>query len=95
MTKQDHWHSSLTQIFWAAKALIEGRRISHKTEIRKAKRWRLVAICWKLQHEYDWSNRIVYRGPEAIAYYRLTPGTDPAKLKYPPSARHPLEGGAA
>ena len=95
MTKQDRWYSSPTQVFWAAKALIDGREISHKTEIREIRGWRLAAICERLRREFGWPIDTVYRGPDAIAYYRLRPGTDPQKLRYPPSARHLLDGGSA
>ena len=95
MTKQDRWYSSPTQVFWTCKALIDGREISHKTEIREVKGWRLAAICERLRREFSWPIDTVYRGADAIAYYRLRPGTDPAKLHYPPSAAHLLEGRAA
>lgn len=95
MTKHSSWYSSPTQVYWTCKALIEGREISHKTEIREVKGWRLAAIVWKLQHEFGWPIESNPRGPEAVAYYRLAPGTDPAKLRYPPSAAHLAEGGIA
>ena len=95
MTKQDRWYSSPTQVFWTCKALIDGREISHKTEIREVKGWRLAAITERLRKEFGWPIDTVYRGADAIAYYRLRPGTDPAKLHYPPSAAHLLDGGAA
>ena len=41
MTKQDRWFSSPTQVFWCCKALIEGRVVSTKTEIREVNGWRL------------------------------------------------------
>ena len=95
MTKQDRWYSSPTQVYWTCKALIEGREITHKTEIREVKGWRLAAICERLRREFGWPIDTVLRGPESVAHYRLRPGTDPAKLRYPPSAKHLLEGGAA
>jgi len=95
MSKQARWYSSPTQVFWTCKALIEGREISHKTEIREVKGWRLAAITERLRKEFGWPIDTVYRGPEALAYYRLRAGTDPATLRYPPSAAHLAEGGAA
>lgn len=89
------WFSSPTQVFWCCKALTDGREISHLTEISEAKGWRLAAIVWKLQHEFGWPIDTAYRGPDAIAHYRLRPGTDPAALRFPPSAAHLVEGGAA
>ena len=35
MTKQDRWFSGETQVYWTCKALIDGRVISHRTEIRE------------------------------------------------------------
>lgn len=94
MTKRERWYSNPTQVYWSCKALIDGREISHKTEIREVKGWRLAAICERLRREFGWPIDTVYRGPDAIAYYRLRPGTDPAQLRYPPSAAHLLGGGA-
>ena len=94
MSKYDRWYSSPTQTFWACKALIEGRTLTHKTEIREMNGWRLAAITEKLRKQYGWPVLTEYRGPEAIAHYRLAPGTDPEKLRYPPSAKHLGDGGA-
>lgn len=93
MTEQDRWFSSPTQVYWACKALIDGRTISHKTEIREVKGWRLGAIIHLLRSRYDWPIEVDYRGSECVAHYRLRPGTDAADLAYPPSAKG-LEGGA-
>ncbi|SDY53817.1 hypothetical protein [Citreimonas salinaria] len=87
MTKTDRWFSSPTQVYWCCKALIEGRSISHKTEIREVRGWRLAAICERLRKQYHWPILTEYRGPENTAYYRLAPGTDLTKLRYPASAR--------
>lgn len=94
MTKQDRWFSNPTQTCWTCKVLIGGREVSHKTEIREVKGWRLAAIWERLRRKYNWPIDTVYRGPENIAYYRLRPGTDPASLRFPPSAAHLLNGGA-
>ncbi|WP_306132236.1 hypothetical protein [Roseivivax marinus] len=87
MTTQDRWFSSPTQVFWAAKALIEGRTISHKTEIREVRGWRLAAICERLRKQYGWPILTEYRGPQNTAYYHLAPGTDLTKLRFPAFAR--------
>ncbi|MGM0584945.1 MAG: hypothetical protein ACQEUZ_09880 [Pseudomonadota bacterium] len=88
------WYSSTTQIYWTCKALLEGRAISHKTEIREVKGWRLGAIVHKLKDRYDWPILTEYRGRENVAYYRLRPGFERAKLKFPPSAKALAEEGA-
>ena len=95
MTKQDRWYSSPTQVYWTCKALVDGREISHKTEIREVKGWRLAAITERLRKEFGWPIDTAYRGTDAIAYYRLRPVTDPATLRYPPSAAHLMDGGEA
>jgi hypothetical protein len=90
------WFSNQTQVFWTCKALLCGRTISHKTEIREAKGWRLGAIVWNLKENYDWPILVEYRGPENIAYYWLAPGTDRTRLKFPRSAKAlASEGGEA
>ena len=81
------WYSGATQVFWTCKALIEGRTISHKTEIREMKGWRLGAIIHRLRSEFGWPIEVEYRGPENVAYYRLKPGTGRESLRFPPSAR--------
>lgn len=86
MTYQDRWFSNPTQVFWCCKALIDGRTISHKTEIREVNGWRLGAIIHMLRTKYLWPIDAEYRGPENVAYYRLRPGTDLATLEFPPSA---------
>ncbi len=87
MTKDDRWYSNPTQRHWVCKNLIEGRTLSTKTEIREVNGWRLAAITETLRRQYGWPIETELRGPENIAYYRLKPGTDPAKLRYPPSAK--------
>lgn len=95
MSKQERWFSNPTQIYWACKALAEGRTLTHKTEIREVNGWRLAAITEKLRNKYGWPILAEYRGPDAIAHYRLAPGTDTASLRYPPSAQPLVEGGDA
>ena len=94
MTKSDRWFSNPTQVYWTCKGLIEGRTLTHKTEIREVKGWRLAAITERLRSEFGWPIVADSRGPECIAHYRLAPGTDPASLRYPASAKHLLDGGA-
>lgn len=92
MTNSDRWFSTPTQVFWTCKALLEGREITHKTEIREVKGWRLAAIIERLRKHYHWPIETVYRGPENLAHYRLKPGTDAAKLQFPPSAKALSQG---
>ena len=93
MTKQDRWFSGETQVYWTCKALIDGRTISHTTEIREVKGWRLGAIIHVLTPRYHWPILADYRGSENVAHYRLAPGTDTARLTYPPSAKRLAQGG--
>ena len=95
MSKRDRWYSSPTQIFWACKALTEGRILSIKTKIREVKGWRLAAVVEKLRKQYGWPILTEYRGPENIAHYRLAPGTDISRLRYPASAQSLAGGGSA
>jgi hypothetical protein len=91
----NHFHSSNTQFYWAVKALMDGRTLSHKTEIREVNGWRLAAIVCELRQKYHWPILAEYRGPENIAHYRLNPSCNPAGLKFPRSARalKPESGG--
>ena len=86
MTKQERWFSGETQVYWCCKALTEGRTISHKTEIREVRGWRLGAIIHLLRSRYHWPIEAEYRGAENVAYYRLRPGTEVSLLTFPPSA---------
>ena len=91
----ERFYSNPTQVFWCCKALLDGRTISHKTEIREVNGWRLGAIIHALRKKYDWPIHAEYRGPENVAFYRLSPGTDRTTLKFPRSAKAPAtEGGA-
>jgi len=81
------WYSGETQVFWTCKALLDGRTISHRTEIREVRGWRLGAIVHRLRRDYAWPIEVEYRGPENVAHYKLRPGTDRAKLRFPRSAR--------
>lgn len=95
MTTQDKWFSSPTQVYWCCKALISGRVISHKTEIREVKGWRLGAIIHLLKSKYHWPILVEYKGAECVAHYRLAPGTAIASLHFPPSAASLAEDDAA
>ena len=81
------WYSGETQVFWTCKALLEGRTISHKTEIREVRGWRLGAIVFRLRRDYGWPIDVEYRGPENVAHYKLRPGTDRTSLRFPRSAQ--------
>lgn len=94
MTQSTCWYSSPTQINWSCKVLTEGRTVTHKTEIREAKGWRLVAVMERVRKRYGWPILIEYRGPENVAHYRLQPGADIAQLRYPPCAARLAQGGA-
>lgn len=94
MAKHDRWYSSPTQIFWTCKALMEGRTLSTKTEIREVEGWRLAAVTHKLRKEYGWPILVEYRGADNIAHYRLAPGTDVSRLKLPRSAKALAGSGA-
>ena len=93
MTQQDRWFSNPTQVYWTCKALITGRKISHKTEIREVKGWRLGAIIHLLKSKYEWPIDVEYKGSEYVAHYSLRPGTDIKSLNYPESAKMLAEGG--
>lgn len=95
MKKSEGWYSNPTQIYWACKALIEGRTLTHRTEIREVRGWRLAAIVEKLRNRYGWPIVAQYRGPENIAYYRLSPDADISRLRFPPSAASLANGGAS
>ena len=87
-----HWHSNETQVYWCCKALMDGRIISHRTEIREVNGWRLGAIVHNLKKRYNWPIVAEYRGPENVAYYFLPPGTDRTRLRFPPSAKTLAQG---
>ena len=87
MKQSDKWFSNPTQVYWTCKALIDGRTINHRTEIREVHGWRLGAIVHRLRHEFGWPILTEYWGKQTIAYYRLKPGTDLTKLRLPRSAK--------
>lgn len=80
------WYSNKTQVFWTCKALLQGRAISHKTEIREVNGWRLGAIIHRLRHEFGWPIETEYRGPQNVAFYSLKEGTKQNNLRFPKSA---------
>ena len=90
---QDEFYSKSTQVFWTCKALLEGRTISHRTEIREVHGWRLGAIIHRLKHHYGWPVQTEYRGPQNVAHYFLNAGIDRTRLRYPRSARALGAGG--
>jgi len=93
MPKRD-WYSKKSQVFWTCKAFIEGRTITHRTEIREVKGWRLGAIVHKLKKDYEWPICVEYRGSENIAHYWLSKDCDWRTLKFPQSAAHLLDDAA-
>ena len=93
MSKEDRWYSNPSQRFWTCKALIEGRVISTRSEIREVKGWRLAAIVETLRSKYHWLIVSELRGSQNVAHYYLPPGVDPATLIYPPSAQSLVKGG--
>ncbi|WP_322867338.1 hypothetical protein U5922_014815 [Aquicoccus sp. G2-2] len=92
---QENFYSSESQVFWTCKALLDGRTISHKTEIREVSGWRLGAIIHRLRHHYSWPIQAEYRGPQNVAYYTLKAGIDRAALRFPRSARALGDDGGA
>ena len=92
----NQWYSGNTQVFWTCKALLDGRTISHKTEIREVRGWRLGAIIHRLKTDYHWPILVEYRGPENVAHYWLSKDAEIAALRFPASAKALGEmGGAA
>jgi hypothetical protein len=87
MAQKDRRFARATQVFWAFKALIEGRAISTKSKIREAEDRHLAAIVELLKSKYYLPIVAEYREPANTAYYRQPAGTDPAAPIYPPSAK--------
>ena len=85
--KNERFYSNPTQVYWTCKKFLDGHAISHKTEIREVRGWRLGAIVHNLKRNYGWPIEVEYRGPENVAYYWLRPGTDTTQLKFPRSAK--------
>ncbi|SPH19494.1 hypothetical protein ASD8599_00219 [Ascidiaceihabitans donghaensis] len=83
----DQFYSGKTQVFWTCKALLDGRAISHQTEIREVRGWRLGAIIHRLKSEYAWPIQTSYRKPDNVAFYSLNADVDRKALRYPPSAK--------
>ncbi len=86
------WYSGESQVYWSCKALLDGRTISHKTEIREVRGWRLGAIIHRLKREFGWPIEVEYRGPENIAHYSLRKDADRTRLRFPRSAKALGEG---
>ncbi|GAB1381280.1 hypothetical protein [Pararhodobacter aggregans] len=92
MTK---FYSSPTQVEWTCRALLSGRTIGHEDEIAEVQGHRLAAIIHRLKRNYGWPIDTAYIGPENRAAYKLALGCDRSRLRFPRSARHLSEGGAA
>jgi hypothetical protein len=86
MTEQQFF-SGQTQIFWACKALLDGRIISHRNEIREVHSWRLGSIIHRLKAEYEWPIHTSYSTPDHVAFYSLKSDADRTILRFPPSAK--------
>jgi len=82
----DKFFSKPTQVFWTCKALLDGREISHRTEIREVRGWRLGAIIHRLKTEYAWPIQTTYSTPDNVAFYSLKADVDHTTLRFPPSA---------
>ena len=91
----EKFYSSESQVFWTCKALLDGRTISHKTEIREVRGWRLGAIIHRLRHHYGWPIQAEYRGPQNVAHYSLKAEIDRAALRFPRSASELGDDGRA
>lgn len=83
----DQFYSGQTQVFWTCKALLDGRTISHRTEIRELRGWRLGAIIHRLKADYAWPIQTTYSTPDNVAFYSLKADVDRAALRFPPSAK--------
>ena len=88
MTQSNNWYLNQSQVAWTCAALLSGRKISHRAEIREARGWRLGAIIHRLRRHYGWPIATEYRGPENVAFYSLPPDCDRSNLRFPRSARH-------
>lgn len=95
MTHHNGFYSSPSQVHWTCRALLSGRSIGHDDEIAEAKGWRLSAIVHRLKHRYGWPILTEYTGPENHARYKLQPGCDRARLRFPRSAKALAEGSDA
>lgn len=92
---QPHFYSKPTSVYWTCKALLDGRTISHQTEIREVHGWRLGAIVHRLKAEFGWPICTEYTSPGRIALYRLSPDADRTKLRFPKSAKALCKGEGA
>lgn len=82
----DKFFSKPTQVFWTCKALLDGREISHRTEIREVRGWRLGAIIHRLKSEFAWPIHTTYSPADNVAFYSLKGDVDRTTLRFPPSA---------
>lgn len=86
MAQSNKFYSKQTSVFWACKAFLDGRTISHREAMKEIGAWRLGAIAHRLKREFGWPVEVEYRGSEKVAYYSLAPDVDTAKLRFPKSA---------
>ena len=87
MAQSDNFYSKTTSVFWACKALKNGRTITHQDAMAEIGAWRLGAIVHRLKREFGWPVNVEYRGPEQVAFYALDPDADTTKLRFPRSAQ--------
>jgi hypothetical protein len=83
----DQFYSGKTQVFWVCDVLLKQRTITHQTEIKEVRGWRLGAIIHRLIHDYGWPIHVDYRGSRNVAHYSLKAEIDRAALRFPSSAR--------
>jgi len=95
MAQADSFNSKETSVYWACKALLSGRTITHQDEMREIGAWRLGAIIYRLKREFKWPINVEYRGPEKVAHYSLERDADKNALRFPRSARALDEKGGA
>ena len=96
MAQSDNFYSKPTSVFWACKALTDGRTITQQDEMAEIGAWRLGAVIHRFKTEYHWPILVEYRGPEKVAHYWLNKDLGTATLRFPPSKKSLVsEGGAA
>jgi hypothetical protein len=83
----DQFYSGKTQVFWVCDVLLKQRTITHQTEIKDVRGWRLGAIIHRLIHDNGWPIHAEYRGSHNVAHYSLKAEVDRAAIRFPPSAR--------
>ena len=83
----DQWYISLTQVYYACRALALGKTLNQVNVIQGVRGWRLGAIVHTLRSHYGWPIVTEYRGPERIGHHQPEKTCDPSELDFPPSAQ--------